>query len=61
MAEEDVVQAKITRYQIQFQVGYARILNDGLIPGGIEGDVIVKQSSAENDAEWTNVLDAGGY
>ena len=29
--------------------------------GGVQDDVLVKQSAVDGDATWTNVLDSGGF
>ena len=29
--------------------------------GGVQDDVLVKQSAANGDAVWTNILDSGGF
>ncbi len=33
----------------------------GLPPGGVEDDLLVKQSAVNGDAIWGNMLDGGSY
>lgn len=49
---------------IIFEVGFACVGGEssgGLPGGGARGDVLVKQSSTNGDAIWTNTLDAGTF
>lgn len=42
-------------------VGGSGDCNSCFPDGGIKDDVLVKQSSANGDANWTNILDSGGF
>lgn len=53
---------------ITFKVAYAGIntgtaasTTKGLPPGGMVDEILVKKSTSDGDAKWTDTVDGGGF